>query len=675
MKKKIFLADLTHTKRGIHAPNFPLGTAFVCSYAKKVLGNDFDIKLFKFPDQFNDAINNEHPALIGLSNYCWNLELGYALSSWAKKQYPNLIVVFGGPNFPLLASEKTRFLSQRPAIDFYIQNEGEAGFVELVKVLKRYEFDVAKLKNCRELIVNCNYLTGSELVEGPIERIKDLNVIPSPYLEGILDEFFELSLVPMIETTRGCPFSCTYCSDGIAIKDKVTRFDMEKKRDELNYIRERVRNVDEIIITDLDFGMYKEDVITAQYIAEIQKEYGWPILVKGSSGKNNPERIMEVASILDGSWMIGYAIQHSDMVVLENIKRINISLKSFDKFIKFCQKLNKDAMTYSEIILALPGDTKEKHFKALQYCIEKGVNNLRMYQAMLLEGTEMASQDTREKFNLMTKFRIIPGGLGNYQFGSKEYSIVEIEEIIVGGRDMTFDDYVSCRVMNLIIEIYVNDAFFEEVFSCLKVMNIPIFDCLVYLHKHTELYTPKMKEIFESYIDATKNDLYTSREEAEQYIRRPEIINKYISGELGINELLVHKALLYLELEDVSNLLFKVLKNYLKENNVLNPNAEMYFDQLQKFILCRKKLFHEYDQVHEQLFNFDFTDIAELNFEIDPRNIKQSDHQVCFKFFHNQTQKEHIRNSLDLYANTHSGIGRLIQRSNLKKMYRCFEKF
>ncbi len=205
-------------------------------------------------------------------------------------------------------------------------------------------------------------------------------------------------------------------------------------------------------------------------------------------------------------------------------------------------------------------------------------------------------------------------------------------------------------------------------------MNISIFNCLVYLHMHDDLYPPKMKEIFKSFTEATKNDLYTSRKEAEQYILRSEIISKYISGELGINELLVHKALLYLELEDVSDLLFKVLKNYLRENNLLNDNAEMYFGQLREFILCRKKLFYEYDQEVEQFFNYDFKNIAELNYEIDPRNIKQNNQKVCFKFFHDQTQKKHIQNCLDLYANTPGGIGRMIQRSNLKKMYRRFEK-
>ena len=102
------------------------------------------------------------------------------MSNWAKKQYPDLIVVFGGPNFPYLASEKTLFLKQRATIDFYIENEGEVGFVELVKRIREYDFNIEKLKNNGELIVNCNYISDEQLIEGPVQRIKDLNIIPSP---------------------------------------------------------------------------------------------------------------------------------------------------------------------------------------------------------------------------------------------------------------------------------------------------------------------------------------------------------------------------------------------------------------------------------------------------------------------------------------------------------------
>jgi radical SAM superfamily enzyme YgiQ (UPF0313 family) len=152
-------------------------------------------------------------------------------------------------------------------------------------------------------VANCSYLSDARLITGRPERIDDVNAIPSPYLSGILDPFFDFPLVPMIETTRGCPFSCTFCSDGVAIKNRVKRFDPARIHAELHYIAERVNRSDEIIVTDLNFGMYEEDLETARVIAEIQERCGWPVLVKGSAGKNRPERIIETASVDTGtSW-------------------------------------------------------------------------------------------------------------------------------------------------------------------------------------------------------------------------------------------------------------------------------------------------------------------------------------------------------------------------------------
>jgi tRNA A37 methylthiotransferase MiaB len=673
MKPRVFLADLTHTAKGTSVL-FPLGVGFLASYAQTVLGDDFDFKVFKFPETLSRAVIDETPIVLACANYSWNLELTYKLASWAKAQCPKLIVILGGPNFPVAADEKARFLTRRPSVDFYIENEGEVGFVGLLNKLLEYDLDAAKLKQSLEVLPNCNYLVGDKLVAGQVQRIKDINIIPSPYLTGILDEYFNLLLVPMIETTRGCPFSCTFCTDGLPIKNKVARFNDERVRDELYYIAQRVKNVDELLITDLNYGMYKADIQTSQYIAEIQQKYHWPILVKATAGKNQTERIIETAKLLKGSWTIGSAIQSSDQGVLTNIKRSNISQQAYQEFVDYMNSLDKEASTYTEIILALPGDTKEKHFESLRYGLESGSNSFRMNQAILLPGTEMATQQTREKFGLVTKFRIIPGGVGIYKFGSDEVPVAEIEEIIVRSKDMSLQDYISCRVMNLFIETYVNNGLCEEVFVALKTMGVSVFDILVYLFEHDELYTPKVKEILARYIVATKDNLYDTHEDAEEAVLHTELLRSYISGELGTNELLEHRAQLYAEIEDTLTTLTQAVKNFLGDKGLLDGTAEDYFDQLREFLSCRKKGIQNTELVIEGDFKYDFKDIQKLDYQIDLRNTNGLRRETRLRFFHSEFQKQHIQNAINVYRNHPDGMARMFQRVNLKKMYRQFER-
>lgn len=263
----------------------------------------------------------------------------------------------------------------------------------------------------------------------------------------------------------------------------------------------------------------------------------------------------------------------------------------------YSNNLSNDSQTYTEIILGLPGDTKHKHFESLRFGVRHHTNSLRMYQAMLLAGTEMDTKECREKYGLITRFRTIPGCVGIYRFFGEDHPVVEIEEIIVGSKDMPFEDYIECRIMNLVIETFYNNSLFEEIFGVIRAVGGDVFDCLLYVKDHSELYSPRIAEIIDEFVHQTSADVFDTREEAERFVLTPDVIGRYVGGDLGINELLVHKALLFRELPQISELLVTAAKACLRDHDLLTRRVEHYIDELLRFIVQAKRDILETDHV------------------------------------------------------------------------------
>ena len=672
-KKSIFISDLTHTEQGIMAATFPLGASCVFSYAKKELGNEFNFRLFKFPSYLNDALCEESPAMLCFSNFEWNLELSYKFASLAKQRDPSVITVLGGPNFPIDINEKVEFLQKRPAIDFVIELEGELGLVDLVKKLSEYNFNALTLKKNDKKIINTCYLNGDHLISGPISRINNINVIPSPYLTGAMDEFFAHSLVPMIETTRGCPFSCAFCADGQASKNKIHRYDSQKTKEELNYIAKRVKNMSELMMADLNFGMYKQDVVTAKMISDIQQTFNYPKTVDVAGGKNMPKRIIEVASIIKG-WHLGAAIQSTDPDVLKAINRDNISSSAYKQLIDFGNNQNV-AKTYSDVILGLPSDTKEKHFESIRFAVDNNISSIRMHQAILLIGTEMASKETRKKYGFKTRFRTVPGAVGYYEILGKKHPVAEMQEIIIGSNTLSEKDYLDCRILNLLVLTFFNNSQFEEVFALLKSIGVSTLDCIIYMKDHPELYSSSVKEIIKDFISETTEDLYNSLGVAQQKVLSSEIIDKYIRGELGYNELIENRERLISKFDDSRDLIFKSAKGTLKQKGLLTKEIEKYLIELERFVSIRKKdPWIDVGSVKSMTFSYDFEAISEVKYHINPNSIQQLNTPLRLSFFHDPEQQKYISNQVRLYSAHSEGMGRMLAQSDIRLFFRSFSK-
>ena len=228
---KIYLGDLTYNTISLSTEVFPLNIGYIASYCKKQFGNKVDITLFKYIDDLEKSLSDSPPDILGLSNYCWCQNVSQEMFKLFTEKNPNGLRVWGGPNFPQDIPSQEKFMKSFPEVDVYVPIDGETGFSNVVSfVLESNSKKEVKKKLNEKPIDGCitRDTNGNLQYSNPVIRINELDEVPSPYLTGILDKFFDGKLSPMIQTNRGCPFTCTFCTDGSEFVKKVNNFSLER---------------------------------------------------------------------------------------------------------------------------------------------------------------------------------------------------------------------------------------------------------------------------------------------------------------------------------------------------------------------------------------------------------------------------------------------------------------
>ena len=280
-KLRIFLGDITHDTIVLVSDTIPINIGFIASYIKKIYGDRVDITLFKYADDIIKEIKSNPPDVIGLSNYSWNSNLSEFLISLAKKHNPNIVTVQGGTNFPHDEETQKEFLSERPATDIFTILEGEKSFDNIIgRVLEcnknRNKIFEKEIDGCVFIHPDTKNIDKKIFYKGKIlSRIKDLDEVPSPYLNGMMDKFFDGRLTPFIETNRGCPFTCSFCHTGADYFHKLNKFSKERVQAEIEYIGKKAGalGICNLHLADVNFGMYPQDQIVAEMLLETRKKY------------------------------------------------------------------------------------------------------------------------------------------------------------------------------------------------------------------------------------------------------------------------------------------------------------------------------------------------------------------------------------------------------------------
>ena len=659
MKKKtlIYLADLTHRGLVLSSNVFPLSIGLISAYLIKRRPDDIEVELFKYPEDFSAAFDTRKPDIVAFANYSWNFHISYEYTRIIKKLWPDMPIVFGGPNYGLESEEISEFWRKYNLIDFYIVREGEEAFVHLVDSLLTNEMNPAAVKSTRIKLPNCHYATGEETIIGPNLPRLTLEDIPSPYLMGLMDKFFDENLGPMIHTTRGCPFQCAFCTEGSPYYSIVEQR-MGALREELHYIAQRVRGPLDLYITDANFGMFKQDMEKAELLAECQKQYGYPRYIHVSTGKNQKERVIEIAKLLDGALSMAASLQSTDPVVLNNVKRSNISVSKLTEVGKLANKV--DAGTYSEIILGLPGDSFEAHRQSLRDCVNANFDNIRMYQLIMLPQTELNTPANRRKFGMKSRHRIMPRSFGRYHLAGHGFVAVESEEILIENSTLPFEDYARCRELDLTIELLHNGKIYEELQSYCKILGLSWFDFILRFYENRRSYGADICAMYDDFKGGLTSRLWQTREELASATTNN--IDEMLKNERGTNEMSMGKATgFFILFEQINNILFDEMKDWLTELHLLDSEAETYLEEIRRFSRLRKMDLMNCDTEFMESFTFDIQALAASHFTLSPAQVKLAQSK-CFEITHIPDQRKQITAYVKEFGRLHDGMGKMLMR-------------
>lgn len=583
-KFRIALGDLRHATIGRHSVFMPVGIGYIASYLLgHVDSDDIEIRLFDDPDKILIAIKEWKPNVIGLSNYCWNVEVSNLVFRYAKNTNPNIICIAGGPEFPIENSERLEYLKIRKEIDFYVMFEGEIAFSLLIKKIIDGSYISILKAHPQEGIASLNSDTG-EIVLGPLPpRLKTLDEIPSPYLSGLLDDWFNGSFAPSIEFARGCPFSCGYCYAGQSYYTPVVTFSNDRINAELTYMAKKMVDYSNIplLICDSNFGVTKKDEEIARTIRTIQDKYNWPNVFNVTTGKTNFDRILHIASLLKNKMNVYCSVQSLHPKTLDVIKRKNLPI---DEYIEVQNEIRKRKMpSVAELIVPLPLETKASFFDGIKTLFHADAKTIVPYTTMLLKGTFLASKSARKKYKMVTKFRLIPRQFGEYE-GEKCF---EIEEVCVATNTLPFHDYLECRGFALLFSV-LSSVQFDIVYRHLKELGINEYEFLITLIDVVSSGKSKISDIYNKYLDEITQELWDTREGLIQYFSKSENYDKLLRGDLGDNLIRKYRTILFIGYNTpLIELAYQVIQNLTDKQKLTNDITDSLDAAKRWTIACR----------------------------------------------------------------------------------------
>ena len=545
-KVLIYLAELAHDGFGLSLRTFPLGLGVVGSYVVSQFPSDVRVSMFRTYTDLMDAISTEEPDIVGFGYFSWNDYLTLVATTEVRKRCPNCLIVFGGSNISPYGQEKTsgfpigisdsqgvkrirvspleltdklvwpiyndyELLRNYPQVDIIIHGDGE---IPMKDIVYRYLESGNRQDIVAAGIAGCTSLLENTIIRGPEPQILfDLDLIPSPYASGIFKNFMDrYSLLPQIETTRGCPYKCTFCTVGLN-EGKLRKHSFDYTKQEILYLKDHYKNT-VLRIADPNWGMLKKDVELANFIYKLRRDTGYPSSLRVYYSAGGPfENIKKMSILMKELLPLNMSFQSLNKDTLKLIKRGNMPLSKVEEMVEHARE--NGIATGTELISGLPKESLSSFKDSFLTGVLLRLDSIYMGALYLIKGSELFTPESRRNFGFRTKFALIERDAtlidGRWVF--------EMDELVVEHNEMTEEDFFELYRFKLWAQITYGAGYVKEMlFHCLNygVDPVEIYDELV----SSPLDYKFHDKLFSEYLEAIRPLFFDSPEELSEELTR-----------------------------------------------------------------------------------------------------------------------------------------------------------
>ena len=406
--------------------------AYSSDYDKEVLLREYTINQPK--DEILKDIYGSGADVVCFSCYIWNISFVRELIRDLVKILPKTAFWAGGPE---VSYDAEKFLTEMPEMTGVMVGEGEKTFHDLL------EFYIDG-KDSLEEISGIAYRTGDKIIHNGWRELMDLSAIPFVY-EHL--EKFENRII-YYESSRGCPFSCSYCLSSI---DKKLRFrDLELVKKELQFFLDH--RVPQVKFVDRTFNCKHEHAMTI-----------WKYILEHDNGVTNfhfeisadllREEEMELMSQMrPGLIQLEIGVQSTNPETIRDIHR-HMDLKKLEHCVNRVHSF-RNIHQHLDLIAGLPYEDYDTFHQSFNDVYQMKPDQLQLGFLKVLKGSLM--QKEAEVYGIVYKEK-------------EPYEVLSTNWL-------TYGEVLKLKMVESMVEVYYNsgqfkktleyaERFFEDAFS------------------------------------------------------------------------------------------------------------------------------------------------------------------------------------------------------------------